>query len=290
MTELPLSAVRLTVRPAMWFPKWSFRVTVIVDAVFPSDGTLLGAEVMVDAFASGGPGVKVTDAVVLREKPSVVSAAVNVTFSAEVLSASKSAIPPAVVIPGVPAPPTATGRNCTEPLGLASSFTDLPARGLPNWSVIVTLIGACVDPSAGTVWETGVILETVADGADASKDTVAVWSIWRSPSVVSVAVKVADSATESCTLKVTWPLGPVTSEPCGAMVTVLDGDESVTVLPETGAEAAVNRDTVTWLPTPLITPGDSPTTVEALAETVSVPNVTCAVAVSGMLPVVSRAL
>ena len=79
IVELPVAAVRDTIFPATGRPSppaWSCNVTVIVDAVVPSDGTDIGLAITVEFAGVTTGAVNMTDAVSVIVTLSVVSSAV----------------------------------------------------------------------------------------------------------------------------------------------------------------------------------------------------------------------
>jgi hypothetical protein len=114
---------------------------------------------------------------------------------------------------------------------LASKLTFLPGTGFPFASLKVTVTVLTVAPSAGTLVGLAPTVDTVGETGPGVKTT----GVWERtvPSVESVAVNVADSATVEVTVNVTAP--EELEVPDAALIFVLAGLEvNVTVLPETG--------------------------------------------------------
>jgi hypothetical protein len=87
----------------------------------------------------------------------------------------------------------------------------LPDSGFPNWSFTVTVMSSWVSPSAGAVGAWATTVEAEADGEAAWKSTVGCCERV-TPSVVSTAVNVTVSGTESVTGKETCPLESVVAD------------------------------------------------------------------------------
>jgi hypothetical protein len=244
-------------------------VTVTVDAVVPSDGTLVGLADTVETFASAAPGVNVTLAVAVTATLSVVSVAAMVTVSAEVSFRPKITFPEESVTPGVAAP--ATGGALAFPLASVNvSVTVLPWRAFPNWSSIVTTMDEELDPSAGTVVGLALTVDLLGDGTGVSNITDAV-CVSGVLSVTSVAVKTTVSAVESEMVKTAVPFAPLTTDVGETVAVVAGAADSDTVFPLTGLPPELSSVTVTgvpWVPAvPTCTTGDAATTVELPAET-----------------------
>jgi hypothetical protein len=90
----------------------------------------------------------------------------------------------------------------------AVNETAFPLTGFPLASFSVTVIVEVLEPSAGTELGLAATVDRLALTAVATKLTVAVW-ITVTESVVSLAVKVTDSATESFTANLACPFAPV---------------------------------------------------------------------------------
>jgi hypothetical protein len=132
-------------------------------------------------------------------------------------------------------------------------------------------------------------VDAVADGDDVWKFTVAVW-VRVMPSVVSVAVKVTDSATESVTEKETWPFEPVVAGEGVPTTAVPELAWRPTTFPDTGLLLDESRVTTAVAPVGPTRAGDTAVTVDCAAETTRVPNVTEAVFVTAVLEVASVAV
>jgi hypothetical protein len=109
------------------------------------------------------------------------------------------------------------------------------------------------------------------------------------PSVVSVAVSVICSATESVTAKDTLPSEPVIAGDAAPMTAVPELAWRLIALPATGLLVDVSKVTTAVVPAAPSGAGVGAVTVDWLAETVRVPNVTVAVLESTVLDVVSVA-
>ena len=90
-------------------------------------------------------------------------------------------------------------------------------------------------------------MEAVADGDDVPNVTVG-FDESMMPSVVSVAVKVTFSATESVNLNDTWPSGPVIAGDGAPMTAVPEDDWRLTAFPATGLSVAVSSVTTAVVP------------------------------------------
>jgi hypothetical protein len=146
-----------------------------------------------------------------------------------------------------------------------------------------------VSPSAGDVVPEASTFDAVADAAGSANVTLAVCVIGI-PSVVSVAVNVTVSATESVTLKETCPFEPVVAGEGAPTIAVEELDWRLTAFPGTGLLPALNKVTTAVVPSEPSGAGDVAVTVDCAAETARVPNVTDAVFVMVVLVVASVAV
>jgi hypothetical protein len=172
-----------------------------------------------------------------------------------------------------------------------ASVTVLPLTGLPLASRRVVVIVDVVVPSAATVVGLAVTVEVVADTAPAVNVTVAVW-VTTIESVVSVAVSVLGPAVVDRTVPVVCPLALVAAAGCPIVSVAPREEANVTVLPLTGLLfASRNVTVIVEVTTPsAATVVGLATTVEVVAETAPMANVTDAVCVSVMVSVVSVAV
>jgi len=146
-----------------------------------------------------------------------------------------------------------------------------------------------LDPSAGTVDGTAVIVDVEAEAIGDWNTTVAV-GVSATLSVTSMALKITFSDAKASTENVALPFPSVTEEP-GEMLTVVEGNpDSETAFPVTGLPPEVWSVTVTEVPK-FTSAGDAvANTVESPGDTDSVPNVTEAVWVRLTLSDVSLAV
>ena len=131
-------------------------------------------------------------------------------------------------------------------------------------------------------------MEALADGAEVANVTVGM-DIRVTLSVVSVAVNVTLSATESVNENETWPFGPVIAGEAPP-TTALPEEDRLTTFPATGLLVDVSSVTTTVVPYEPSGAGVEAVTVDWEGDTTSVPNVTEAVFVSTVLSVVSVAV
>jgi hypothetical protein len=129
----------------------------------------------------------------------------------------------------------------------------------------------------------------VPDGDDVWKFTVGV-CVRVIPSVVSIAVKVTGSATESVIKKETWPFDPVFATEGAPTTAVPELAWRLTAFPEMGLSLDESRVTTAVAPVEPTGAGDSAVTVDCAADTTRVPNVTPAVFVTAVLVVASVAV
>jgi hypothetical protein len=197
-----------------------------VEAPTPSAATATGEAVTVELVALTEVGVKATVAVCATTMPSVVSVAVQTAEPAVVDFTVKVTTPEALEDPEAAEIVSAVPR-------LEASVTVLPETGALPRVKSVTVIVDVVTPLAVTEVGDAVTVEVVGSGAPTAKFTVAVCAT-TTLSVVSVAVKTAESTVVDFAVKVTTPFVPEVPE-AGKIVSVAPRLEaSVTVLPETG--------------------------------------------------------
>ena len=108
------------------------------------------------------------------------------------------------------------------------------------------MISVWVSPSAGEVVPEAITVEALADGAEVANVTVG-FDMRVTLSVVSVAVNVTLSATESVNEKDTRPSGPVIAWE-GAPTTALPEEDRLTPFPATGLLVDVSSVTTTVVP------------------------------------------
>jgi hypothetical protein len=272
----------VTVFPETALEFASYKVTVIVDVVVPSEAIEVGLATTVDWAAATEPTLKVTEAVWVTVIESVVSVAVNVALPAWVDFVVNVATPLPFVVPE-----TVTIVLVTP---VDARVTVLLETGLEFASFNVTVIVDVVVPSAVIEVGLATTVDWAAVTAPAVKVTEAV-CVTVSVSVLSVAVKVALPAAVPLVVKVATPLPFVVPE---TVTIVLDTpvDARVTVFPETGLEFAsfnVTEIVDVVVPSAVIEVGLA-TTVDWAAVTDPEVKVTEAVWVTVMVSVVSVAV
>jgi hypothetical protein len=181
-TPVAGAAVNVTDLPATPFEFASLRVTVIVEVEVPSAIEVDGEEVTVEIAGETTPGVKVTVVVGVIEIESVVSTALKATAADLVDLTVNIALPPTLVVAGLP--PIVTPVE-----GVALKVTFLLETALPLASLRVTVTVEVVVPSATTVGGDETIVVTVGDTAVGTKTAVGV-EVRVTASVASIAVKV----------------------------------------------------------------------------------------------------
>jgi hypothetical protein len=124
----------------------------------------------------------------------------------------------------------------------------------------VTEISVWVSPSAGEVVAEAVTVEADADGDAVANVTLGI-DVRGTLSVVSVAVRVTVSATESFNGNDTWPFDPVVAG-VGAPTTALPVEDRLTVFPSTGLFVDVRSVTTTVVPLAPSGAGDVAVTVD----------------------------
>jgi hypothetical protein len=280
----PREEAKVTVLPLTRLLLASRKVIVIVAVVVPSATTDVGLATTVDVVAETPPVANVTAAVWVTVMVSVVSVAVSVLVPAVVDRTVPVVCPLAFV--------TAAGwtRVSVAPRDDAK-VTVLPLTGLLLVSRSVTVIVEVATPSAVTVVGLAVTVDAVADTAPAVNVTAAV-CVTVIASVVSVAVSVPVPAVVDRTVPVVCPLTLVTAAGW-TRVSIAPRDEaSVTVLPATGLLLPSRRvivivDVATPFATTVV---GLATTLDVVADTPPVANVTTAVCVTVIVSVVSVAV
>lgn len=217
---------RVTVLPEMGLLKASRNVTLIVVVATPSATTEAGEAVTSEVVALTGVGVNVTVAVCATTMTSVASVAVKMAEPVVVDFTVKLTTPEALEDPEAAEIVSVAPR-------LEASVTVLPETGALVRVNRVTVMVDVATPLAVTEVGDAPTVEWVESGAPAAKVTVAVCAI-TIPSVVSVAVKMAEPAVVDFTVKETTPV--VSEMPdAGNIVSVAPRfDVSVTVLPAAG--------------------------------------------------------
>ena len=218
--------VRVTVLPEMGLLKASRKVTLIVVVAAPSATTEAGEAVTSELVALTDVGAKATVAVCATTMTSVPSVAVKMAEPAVVDFTVKVTNPEALEDPEAAEIVSVAPR-------LEASVTVLPETGALVRVNRVTVTVDVATPLAVTDVGEALTVEWVGSGAPAANVTVAVCAI-TIPSVVSVAVRMAEPAVVDFTVKVTIPF--VSEMPdAGNIVSVAPRlDASVTVLPAAG--------------------------------------------------------
>jgi hypothetical protein len=147
------------------------------------------------------------------------------------------------------------------PVGVPWTVTAFPDNASPNWSLMTTVIAVWVSPSAGEVVAWAVMVEADADGDPLANVTTGI-DVRVTPSVVSFAVNVTSSATESVTKNDTWPFAPVAVADGAPIIAVVEDDVRVTAFPATGLLVDVSSVTTATVPAAPSEAGDGAETVD----------------------------